>query len=415
MNMPSSTMVGTSSTNASQRSSSSNRCRRGGGASRSVVAETALIAMSSILVGRKIPLLPTKNGERDGLTSDVDLRELSLCPLHGILGGHALDGLCVHINDDVLRYDLGCLARRGPLVASEAPCARRLLVGQHDRVVAPQLVLFPIRGRTDREALLGDEPLVVDVLGVNPAKEFLRRILVLRITHQEVRERDVIAELPAGTLGQRGVQDVVLQLPARLRLVGIRLAQRLDVDRGAIERGAARPRQKSAVVVGIVPGEPAFIVGILPEGYHELYRLDRCWAVQHNRLAVCFDLFAAPGPQVGVSEGGRITEGVTQRLADGPSLCLQLLAGLAILFPRLGKFSIRVADLGKPGLSVCDLQPDDAPRHCNPLLAVIGDSAGCFVEAALALAEFLSDVAEVYDALAVKLPPIVEDADDVGA
>src|SRR5215813_7661731 len=222
MNMPSSTMVGTSSTNPSERSSSSKRCRRGGGASRSV---------GSILVGRKIPL-PNEKWGGNGLTSDVDLLELSLRPLHGILGGHALDGLRVHINDDVLGYDLGCLARRGPLVASEAPCARRLLVGQHDRVVAPQLVLFPIRGRADREALLGDEPLVVDVLGVNPAKEFLRRILVLRITHQEVRERDVIAELPAGALWQRSVQDVVLQLHACLRLVVIRLAQGLDVDRG---------------------------------------------------------------------------------------------------------------------------------------------------------------------------------------
>src|SRR3954451_21929434 len=200
MNIPSSTMVGTSSTNASQRSSSSNRCRRGGGASRSVVAETAPIAMFD----PRRPadsFAPHEKCEEDGFTSDVDLRKLSLCPPHGILGGHALDGLCVHINDDVLGYDLGCLARRGPLVASEAPRARRLLVGQHNRVVAPQLVLFPIRGRADREALLGDEPFVVDVLGVNPAKEFLRRILVLRITHQEVRERDVIAELPAGSLG----------------------------------------------------------------------------------------------------------------------------------------------------------------------------------------------------------------------
>src|SRR5256885_12801 len=315
MNMPSSTRVGTSSTNASQRSSSSNRCRRGGGASRSVVAETALIAM---LDPRRPEdsLAPHEKWEGDGLTSDVDLLELSLCPLHGILGGHALDGLCVHINDDVLGDDLGCLARRGSLVASEAARARRLLVGQHNRVVAPQLVLFPIRGRADREALLGDEPFVVDVL---------------------------------------------------------------------------------------------------PERHHELPRLDRCWAVQHNCLAVCFDLFAAPGPQVRVSEGGRIAEGVAQRLSDGPSLCLQLLAGLAILFPGLGKFSIRVADLGKPGLSVCDLQADDAPRHCDPFLAVIGDSAGCFVEAALAFAEFLSEVADVCDALAVKLPPIVEDANDVGA
>src|SRR6516225_1033729 len=168
------------------------------------------LSSCSILVGRKIPL-PDEKWGGNGLTSDVDLLELTLCPIHGILGGHALDGLCVHINDDVFGYDLGSPARRGTLVASEAPCARRLLVGQHDRVVTPQFVLFPIRGRANREALLRDEPLVVDVLGVNPAKEFLRCILVLRITHQKIRERDVIAELPAGALGQRGVQDVVLQ------------------------------------------------------------------------------------------------------------------------------------------------------------------------------------------------------------
>src|SRR5205085_10173818 len=112
MNRPSSTMVGTSSTNASQRSSSSKRCRRGGGASRSVVSETALIAMFDPRRPED-SAAPRKMGGGGGLSSDVDLLELSLCPFHGILGGHALDSLCVHINDDVLGYDLGCPARRG--------------------------------------------------------------------------------------------------------------------------------------------------------------------------------------------------------------------------------------------------------------------------------------------------------------
>ena len=80
----------------------------------------------SIRVGRKIPL-PHEKWGGDGLTSDVDLVELTLGPIHGILGRHALDGLCVHINDDVLGHDLGCLARRGPLVASESPSARCFL------------------------------------------------------------------------------------------------------------------------------------------------------------------------------------------------------------------------------------------------------------------------------------------------
>ena len=59
-------------------------------------------------------------------------------------------------------------------------------------------------------------------------------------------------------------------------------------------------------------------------------------------------------------------------------------------------------------------EADDAPRHCDPFLAVIGDGAGYFVEAALGLADFLSDVADVYDALAVKLRPIVEHAETSG-
>src|SRR5262245_29629824 len=59
----------------------------------------------------------------------VDFEQLAVRPLDGFLRRHALHGLGVHIDDNVLGHDLGCLAGGGPLVAGKAPRARRLLVG----------------------------------------------------------------------------------------------------------------------------------------------------------------------------------------------------------------------------------------------------------------------------------------------
>src|SRR5438094_6768713 len=49
----------------------------------------------------------------------VDLLELGLGPLHGVLGPHALHGLGVHVDDDVLRVGLGGLRGGWPGVRSE--------------------------------------------------------------------------------------------------------------------------------------------------------------------------------------------------------------------------------------------------------------------------------------------------------
>ena len=84
----------------------------------------------------------------------IDLNQFAVRPFDSIFRGHALYGLGVHIDDNVFGYDLGRLARRRALVACEAPRARRLLVRQHDGVIAPQLVVFPICRRTYGEALL---------------------------------------------------------------------------------------------------------------------------------------------------------------------------------------------------------------------------------------------------------------------
>src|SRR6202022_4433057 len=145
------------------------------------------------------------------------------------------------------------------------------------------------------------------------------------------------------TLGQRRMQDVALQLRAGLRQVGLRLAQRLDIDRRAIERRAARPGQEGAVVVGIVPGKAAFVMCLVPEGGHEFHGFDRRRAVERDRLAVGLDLLAAPGPKVRINECGGVAEGMTERLPDRAILCFKLLAGLAVLLPGLRKLAVTVA------------------------------------------------------------------------
>src|SRR5262249_20270928 len=140
---------------------------------------------------------------------------------------------------------------------------------------------------------------------------------------------------------------------------------------------------------------------------------DRLLAVEHDGLAVGFDLAAAPRPQIRIGEGRRIAEGMAERLADRAAHGLELLARFAQRLPGLRKLAVRISELLEPGFAVGDLQPDDAPRHRDPALAVVSHDLRGLVEAALRLAERLGDVAHVGETLAVELRPIVEHADDV--
>src|SRR5690349_14211473 len=94
---------------------------------------------------------------------------------------------------------------------------------------------------------------------------------------------------------------------------------------------------------------------------------------------------------------------------------LQLLAGLAPLLPGFRIFLRPVADLIPPRGAVDDLQSDNRVRDGNPPLAVIGDGLRGFVIAALRLADFLRDVADVGGALRIELRPIVDLTDDIRA
>src|SRR6187431_3077272 len=87
-----------------------------------------------------------------GRLAFIDLLELGLGPLQGVLGLHALGGLRVHVDDDVLRVPLVHL-----------------------------------------------EPLAVVLLLVHPGEEVLGRLLVLAVLHQGVLERYVERGLTGGT------------------------------------------------------------------------------------------------------------------------------------------------------------------------------------------------------------------------
>ncbi len=195
---------------------------------------------------------------------------------------------------------------------------------------------------------------------MHPPQEVLRRLVVLRVGRQHMRVVGVHGELAGRALGQSRVQDVGLQLRILLGDVLVGIAQRLDVDRGAVERRGNGLREERAVVVGVVPGKAALVMRVLPETGHELDRLDGLLAVD-DHLAVRFDFLAAPGPHVGVGERRRVAEGVTERLADRTALRFQLLGDLAVLLPGVRERGC--ARLFEPRFPVGDHGADDRPRH----------------------------------------------------
>src|SRR5467141_3826457 len=106
----------------------------------------------------------------------VDPLELSLRPLHRVLGLHALDALGEHVRDDVLGVDLPRLGIGGPRVPDHPRAAPRVAIGLHGLVDgAPQRVVLPVGRRAHVEAVLDLEPLAELLLGVDVLQEFLGR------------------------------------------------------------------------------------------------------------------------------------------------------------------------------------------------------------------------------------------------
>ena len=55
-----------------------------------------------------------------------------------------------------------------------------------------------------------------------------------------------------------------------------------------------RPGGKSIAIVGVAPGKPTLVAGLLPKANHIRDRFDGFPPVQDHSLAVGFDLLAAP-------------------------------------------------------------------------------------------------------------------------
>src|SRR5258705_48550 len=334
MNALSRTTVGLRRANARSRSFS----RR-----RSTARRRAVVARASATSTRAAPPAPPEIGFFKPVTCRsgfVDLLQLAVGPLHGILGLHTLDGLRVHVDDDVLRVGLGRLGRRrtrmpeGTRDAGRLPEYLKRLVDP-----APHRVLFPLLGGADAVALVDLEPLSVVRVLVQPLQEVLGELLVLRVLHDRVLEWQVQGELTGRTVRhQRGVLDVLIERLALLVLDLVLLTLGDDVDRGAVERRADLPGMEGSVVVGVVPGQPALVACVFPEGLQELHGLERALGVDHDLLAARVDLGTAEVPQERIGEDWRIAEAVAQRLPDGLALGLELLADLAVLVPGLREF-----------------------------------------------------------------------------
>src|SRR5436309_11926668 len=88
----------------------------------------------------------------------VRLLQLALGPPHRVLGLHALDGLGVHVHEDVLDQGLGRLAARRTGISGPAAKLRRFPEGDELRVLLPQGVLFPVRRRADGVAVVRRHP-----------------------------------------------------------------------------------------------------------------------------------------------------------------------------------------------------------------------------------------------------------------
>src|SRR5574341_1585796 len=330
MKVPSSRTVGASSTTARSRSFSRNRVRGGAGwdvrgwgrATSSPAAPPAPPAMGFF----KWPL-------------SVDLLQLTLGPLHGVLGLHALHGLGVHVHDDVLGERLGRLPARRTAVPEDAGVARgraEHLEGLVDLV--PHGVLVPRGRRRDAVALAHLEPLLEVLLLVEPGEEVLRELRVLRVLHDAVAVGE-IQGVHAGAARER-IERVVDVLPHRLALLVldlVLLALGDDVDGRAVEAGGDVARVEGAVVVRVVPGEPALVATLLPQRRHVLHRVDGALAVDHDLLAGGVSLRAAERPEQGVRPGRRVAEGVAERLAVGLALLLERGGRLAQLVPRPGE------------------------------------------------------------------------------
>src|SRR5579862_6236491 len=316
MNRPSRIAVGASNAAASQRSSSRSRVatprRETPANARWLTRSLTAIARSS--APRRGGCSALEQGAACRCASHVDLLQLARSPLHRLFRRHALDGLSVHVDDNVLAERFGCFAVRRTSVTGELRAAGHRAERRHDRVLVPDGVVFPRGGGADRITSLGIEPLLIDRLGMDPGQELLGGVLLLAVAHQHIGVRELIGEFSRRPLRQGAVQNVLVQRLPFFVLIFVGSALGDQIDGSTILRRRDRPGKERAVIARVIPGQAAFVATILPESDPEFNGLD-CFLAIESDFAALVDFPAAVCPKKGIPEARRIAEAVPQRLS----------------------------------------------------------------------------------------------------
>src|SRR2546425_7275366 len=288
----------------------------------------------------------------------VRLLQLTLGPLHRVLGLHALDGLGVHVHEDVLDQGLGRLPAGHAGIAGPPTELDRLLEGNELGILLPQRMPLPVGGRADDVAVVCRHPLVILRSIHEPAEELLRYLLVLGVLHDGTSLPADIVEAPARALRH-------LAVARDLGDVG-ELPLGDEVDARSVDRRRDRPGKVSAVVAAVVPGQPALVEAVLPDGDGELHGLERLFAVDDD-LPALVDLgpSEAPGHRVGPVVG--IAQAVAEGLPHGLPFLLERDPHLAPLVPGVGE--LVGARLLEPVLAVRPGGGNRAERHRLPAIA----------------------------------------------
>ena len=252
--------------------------------------------------------------------------DLLLCPVHGALGGHAVDGLGDHVGHDVVVVDaLHRLVRLG------RPAARvRVLglLGQHGElgVPRPDRMVGEVLERRVVEGIRRHDPGVEVLLLEQVSDELLGQLLVLRELpdpHAQVRTRRVNARGPTGAI-------VMIEVVGDGLLVGERgiVGAHRVVDPGALAR------EDEAVVARVVPREHLGFHRVLVELLVPLDDGGRLVGDDAGSLAVGLQHLGAVGPRHGpVCRVG--VRAVADRDPHRVALLLEHLALLEELIPGL--------------------------------------------------------------------------------
>src|SRR5439155_3897661 len=117
---------------------------------------------------------------------------------------------------------------------------------------------------------------------------------------------------------------------------------------------------EGAVVIRVVPGQPALVTRLPPERHHPLHRFDRAPAAQDDLLARTVRLGAAERPEERIAPPGAVAQRAAEALADGTAGLLQRRADLPIILEL--RRGLGHAHFGEPRLPVGDEAGQDPVR-----------------------------------------------------